>query len=554
MIILKGQGISEGVSFGTIFVNNFKEPNFENCKINDINIEIERYKQAEKFTLEYTNSLYEKMLKTVGKEEAEIFKSHEMMIRDKDFRNSIITFIKIQSFSAEKAILETSKKFKKFFSDMPDPYMKARALDIVDISKCMINYLTGNTNFYNSKDKTQKKILASKDFTPSEISLLSKDNLKGFLFSEGSLYSHSAILLRVMKIPGIICLKNQLTEELNGKYAVFDGSTGEVYVNPEDMVLNFFKNKKLDQKKSNIFLEQFKGKESISIDGKKVGLFCNMNNPNEIDQVLKSDGEGIGLLRSEFIYLNRDDYPSEETQYDIYKNILEKMNNKEVTIRTMDIGSDKKTSYFDLPFEHNPAMGYRGIRVCLDNLKLFKTQLRAIYKASVYGNVSIMFPMITCISEVKKIKKIISDIKIELLNEKIPFSKNIKIGVMIETPAAVMVSDEIAKEVDFFSIGTNDLTQYTLAVDRQNSKVGDMFDTHNKAVLRMIKIAIENAHKNNIKVCICGESASDESFLETYLALGVDKLSMSPPFILKMRKKILSTNVEKVKNKILSNI
>lgn len=554
MIILKGTGISEGIAFGKLFINTSQEWNFEKKESENSEIEIERYEKAEKQALEYTKLLYEKVLSSLGKDEAEIFKSHEAMIKDKDFKDSIIKAISSEKTSAEYAVWKTSKKFEKFFLDMPDPYMKGRAVDIIDISKCIINILMGKNNAFELENKSGNIILAATDFTPSEISSVDKNKVQGFLCADGSTYSHTSILLRVMKIPGVVCLKDQLSEEYNGKYVVFDGSSGEVYIDPEDMILKLFKNKKIEQEKSKKLLKTLKGKENITLDGKEIKVYANMNNPGEIDEIIENDSGGIGLLRSEFIYLGKKDFPSEDYQFEIYKDILQKMNQKEVIIRTIDIGSDKKTDYFNLPFEHNPAMGYRGIRVCLDNPEVFKTQLKAIYRASVYGNVSIMFPMISSVSEVMKIKKYLKEVEKELSENSIPFNKNIKKGIMIETPAAVAISDELAREVDFFSIGTNDLTQYTLAVDRQNSKVNTMFDTHHKAIIRMIKFVADNAHKNNIKVGICGESASDESLLETYLAIGIDELSMSAPFILKIREKIINTNISEIKENILKKI
>ncbi len=553
MVILKGTGVSEGIAFGRIFINKPKNSKSEKIEIKDANEEINRYKKAKKATLDYTKRLYDQVLKELGENEAEIFKAHEMMINDPDFENSIIGIITQEMANAEYAILKTSEIFSKIFLDMPDPYMKSRAMDVADISNCMINELSGKNSGESFGGLKGNVILAAEDFTPSEITSANKEKVAGFLCSEGSAYSHSSILLRVMKIPGIVCVKG-LEESYSGKEAIFDGSSGEVYIEPERPVVDFFKNKKLFEERSEKLLEKLKGKASVTLDGKKIKLCANMNNPDEIGAIAESDCDGIGLLRSEFIYLSAKELPTEEKQFEIYKNVLEKLKGKEVIIRTLDIGSDKKADYLNLPFEHNPAMGYRGIRICLDRPDIFKTQLRAIYRASAYGNVSIMFPMITSLDEIKEIKKYIKEVKEELKNEGKKIYENVKIGVMIETPAAVMISDELAKEVDFFSIGTNDLTQYTLAVDRQNGKVSKMFDTHNKSVLRMIKKVTENAHKNGITVGICGESAADESLIETYLAIGIDELSMSAPFLLKVKKKILEIKISNIKNKVLNSI
>lgn len=554
MIILKGLGVSEGIAFGKLLVNELSEEKIEKHEITDIDAEINRYKKAENSTLEYKRMLYKKTCETLGEEEALIFKSHEMMIQDNDYRNSIISIITEEKSNAEYAVQKTSEKFSNFFSEMPDPYMKERAMDIIDISKCILSSLMGNDIQKDAYSLNGDIILSAQDFTPSEISSADKNKIKGFLCSEGSTYSHTSILLRVMKIPGIVCLKEQLDKNYNGKNIIIDGSSGEVYIDPDDSTVEFFKNKQSERNKNNELLKNLIGKENITLDGQKIKLYANMNNPSEIDDILENDSEGIGLLRSEFIYLGRENPPSEEEQFQIYRNILERMSGKKVIIRTLDIGSDKRVDYLGLPFEHNPAMGYRGIRLCLDQPEIFKTQLRAIYRASVYGNVSLMFPMITSVSEIKEIKKYIDVVKKELSQENIKFSDNIEIGIMIETPSAVVISDILAKEVDFFSIGTNDLTQYTLAVDRQNSKVNTIFDTHHKSILRMIKIVVDNAHKNNIWAGICGESAADESLIETYLSIGLDELSMSAPCVLKVRKKILETDVSKIKNNILKNL
>lgn len=554
MIILKGLGVSEGIAFGKLLVNELEEKKIEKHEISDIDSEINRYKQAENSTLEYKRMLYKKTYETLGEEEALIFKSHEMMIQDNDYRNSIISIITEEKVNAEYAVYKTSEKFSDFFSEMPDPYMKERAMDIIDISKCILSSLVGNDITRDINSLNCNIILSAQDFTPSEISSANKNKIKGFLCSEGSAYSHMSILLRVMKIPGIVLLKEQLNKNYNGKDIIMDGSSGEVYIEPDDSTIEFFKNKQLEKNKNDDILKSLIGKENITIDNQKIKLCANMNNPSEIDDILKNDSEGIGLLRSEFMYLGRKSPPSEEEQFQIYKSILEKMSGKKVIIRTLDIGSDKRVDYLGLPFEHNPAMGYRGIRLCLDQSEIFKTQLRAIYRASAYGKISLMFPMITSVSEIDEIKKYVDVVKEELSQENIKFSDNIETGIMIETPSAVMISDILAKKVDFFSIGTNDLTQYTLAVDRQNSKVNTIFDTHHKSILRMIKIVVDNAHKNGIWVGICGESAADESLIETYLSMGIDELSMSAPYILKIRKKIIETDVSKIKNNILKNL
>lgn len=554
MIILKGLGVSEGIAFGKLFIDNPSKENFEKREIDDTKSEIIRYEKAKNSALEYTKMLYEKTYTTLGENEAAIFKSHEMMIQDNDYCGSIIRIITEEKSNAEYAVQKTSEIFSKFFSNMQDPYMQERAMDVKDISKCILDNLTNRHKFEDIATTKTDIILGAQNFTPSEITSSDRKKIKGFICNKGSAYSHTSILLRVMRTPAVMCLEKQLDLAYNGKNVIIDGDSGEVYIDPDDSTLAFFKNKQSENEESHRLLKSLRGKSNVTFDGCQIKLYANMNNPNEIDEILESDAEGIGLLRSEFMYLNRESPPSEEEQFQTYKNILEKMNGKELIIRTLDVGSDKHVEYLSLPSEHNPAMGYRGVRVCLDKPEIFKTQLRAIYRASAFGNVSLMFPMITSVSEVVEVKKYIEEVQQELTDQNIPFSKDIKTGVMIETPSAVMISDDLAKEVDFFSVGTNDLTQYTLAVDRQNSKVNAIFNTHHKSILRMIKTVVDNAHKQNIWVGICGESAADESLLETYLSIGVDELSMSSPYILKIRKKILETNVSDIKKSVLDSL
>ena len=554
MIVLKGVGASDGIAIAHL---NIESNNIQACEkrlIKDVELELKRYETAREQAICHTKSLYEKALADWGEKEAEIFKSHEMMLKDKDYRSSIEQIITQENSNAEYAIQETSKQFSKIFSDMSDPYMKSRAIDVTDISTCILNSLFCQSDSKVPRQFSNSTLLFKNDFAPSEISSFDKKTVKGILCSEGSLYSHTSILLRVMKIPSVVGIKDKLDDFLNGKLTIIDGSTGEVFIDPDEVTLKFFKNKKQEYTNSYFDLKSVRGKPSITTDGQIIKLYANMNNPEEIEEIIKNDSEGIGLVRSEFIYLGRKSFPTEEEQFKIYKEIIEKMNGKEVIIRTLDIGSDKRADYFELPKECNPALGYRGIRVCLEKSEVFLTQLKAIYRASNYGKVSIMFPMITSIEEVNEIKNHLKTVKEDLKVKNVPFSNDVKIGVMIETPAAVMISDELAKEVDFFSVGTNDLTQYTLAVDRQNSKVNSLFNAHHKSILRMIKMIVKNAHSAGIEVGICGESASDESLLETFLALGVDKLSMTSHSILKMRKLVLTSNVSKMKKNVLSNL
>ena len=424
--------------------------------------------------------------------------------------------------------------------------------DVKDIEMLILKYLINKDSSKVSYDA--ETIIFSKDLTPSEVSGMNKDFIKGCILSEGSSSSHASILARVRDIPMVIGLENSIKPEYEGMEVAIDSTEGKVYISPDTDTLVRLKEKKISLDKKKEALNNLKGKENITLDGHKINLYANIDNSNQIDEVLKSDAGGIGLFRSEFLYLCRDSEPSEDEQFEAYKCIAEKMNGNNVIIRTLDVGSDKNADYFEFDEEENPAMGYRGIRVCLDNPEMFITQLCAIYRASAYGKISIMFPMIASVEEVRAAKHYAEIARQRLTEKQIPFDKDVKLGVMIETPAAVMLSDILAKEVDFFSIGTNDLTQYTFAVDRQNSKVSKLFSSQNLAVLRMIKIAVDNAHSNGIWVGICGEMAADSSLTETFLSMGVDELSMSAPSILKIRKKVLETNVEEIREEILKKL
>ena len=430
--------------------------------------------------------------------------------------------------------------------------MRERAIDIIDISERIIDRLYGKER--KKLEEERPIIIGTTDLTPSEVSSLDKSKVRGFISSEGSACSHASIIAKVLRIPAVVGLGNQIIPEYNGMNVIIDSFSGTVYINPDEATTNRFIKKKKQNDKRRELLRFLKGKENITKDGQKINIYANINNPEELGEALENDAGGIGLFRSEFLYLNRSSYPTEEEQFKIYKNIAEKMGDKNVIIRTLDIGSDKRADYFNLPQEKNPAMGYRGIRICLDRPDIFKTQLRAIYRASAFGNISIMFPMIISIKEITHIKACIEIVKNELKEQGINFSDDVKIGAMIETPAAALISDDLAKEVDFFSIGTNDLAQYTLAIDRQNSKVNQMFEPEHKSILRMIKIVVDNAHKNGIWAGVCGELASNESLIETFLAIGIDELSMSASFILSTRKKVKETDVSKVKEKLLKNL
>ena len=550
MIVLKGNGVFGGISFGKLSV--YKKENFDISPsyVDDVDSEINRYKLAKERAKSELDSLYNSVLSKIGKEEADIFQIHKMMIDDADYCKGIEDRIKSQKVKAEYAILKISEEFIQMFSLMDDDYMKERAADVKDISMRLIKILCGKNEIVQEDEEC---IIGAEDLSPSETIELSGRNIKGFVTVSGSCNSHTAILAKTMGIPAVVGVGGRIKKEFDGCSVILDGYSGTVYINPEVTTIERLKKKQSLCEHENKYLQGLKGMENITKDGKKIEICANIGNASDINGVLQNDAEGIGLFRSEFLYLRRNSYPSEKHQYEIYKKVLQKMNDKKVIIRTLDIGADKKVSYFNLPKEENPAMGYRAIRICLDRPNIFKTQLRAIYRASVYGKVSIMFPMIISIDELKKAKKIIEEVKYELTEEGVKYSDDVEIGVMIETPAAVMISDELAKEVDFFSIGTNDLTQYTLAVDRQNNKINKMYDPHHKAILKMIKIVADNAHKNGIWVGICGELASDEELTETFLSFGIDELSMSAPFILNIRKKVRDTDVSKIKETIIKN-
>lgn len=554
MIVLKGIGVFKDISFGKVMVTLPRE-NVDKWSVGNVQKEIERYYSAKERAVKEIRGLYEKSLADCGASEAEIFAVHEMMIKDEDYENTILDIINNQNLNAEYAVFKASEKFSSIFENMDDSYMSQRAADVRDISQRIINCL--GKEKLNGKEghvALEPVILFGVEFTPSEVSSLDRARIKGFVSSKGSLYSHASIISKVLKIPSVVGVETEFDEKYNGKQVIIDGFTGEIYIDPTpEVVTEFLEKKKINDKRAQLLIS-LKGKKNITKDGRSIKIYANINGPEELDAAIENDAGGIGIFRSEFLYLNRKSHPSEEEQFEAYKKIVEGMNGKPVVIRTMDIGSDKRVDYFNLPEEKNPALGYRGIRICLDRPEILITQLRAIYRASVFGNVSIMFPMIVSLQEVIELKKIVEQVKKDLKNENILFANDIKIGIMIETPAAVLISDELAKEVDFFSIGTNDLTQYSLAIDRQNGRVGGRFNAHHPAVLRMIKMTAENAHKNGIEVGICGELAADESLTETFLALGIDELSMTPSFILNIRKKVLETDVGEARVRILDNI
>lgn len=552
MTILKGKGVFGGIAFGKISIYNREEFEIKRYRVEDTDSEIRRYESAKKIAIVQLQSLYEKALQEVGETNAMIFQIHQMMLEDLDYCESIINIIKNQNVNAEYAVGTTSDNFSEMFSSMDDSYMKERAADVRDVSKRLLKILADSLE--NVVSFNEPSIIAADDLAPSETVQLDKNKVLGFVTMRGSSSSHTAILARTMNIPAIIGVGSQLKDEFDGCEAIIDGYAGDVYINPDHDTIQKMREKQEAKERQAALLLELKGRENITVDGRHIEIFANIGNSSDVGAVLQNDAGGIGLFRSEFLYLENDDYPSEDQQFAVYKDVAEKMSGKKVIIRTLDIGADKQVDYFEMPHEENPAMGYRAIRMCLDRLDIFKTQLRALYRASAFGKIAIMFPMIISVDEVKKIKEIIKVVKKELEEDEIQFSNDVELGIMIETPAAAIISDDLAKEVDFFSIGTNDLSQYTLAIDRQNDKLTNIFDSHHKAILRLIKFVADNAHKNGIWVGICGELGADESLTETFLSMGIDELSVSPPYVLGIRKKVIETDVSKVKEKIIEAI
>ena len=528
-----GKSIFKGIAIGKILFYQKGEQPVKRVKIEDTAEQIKRYEDARAKAAEQLQGLYEKALKEVGEANAAVFEVHQMMLEDDDYIDSVVNIIETQQVNAEFAVATTGDNFAKMFAEMEDDYFKARAADVKDISERMVNILSGNESGGALGD--EPVIVVAEDLAPSETVQMDKEKLLAFVTRLGSANSHTAILARTMNIPALIEVDNK--EEWNGKMAVVDGYTGTFYIDPDEETLKKMQEKKEEDIKARELLQELKGKEDITVDGKHIKLYANIGGVKDVTSVLANDAAGIGLFRSEFLYLEADNYPDEEAQFQAYKTVAENMAGKKVIVRTLDIGADKQVDYFNLDHEENPAMGYRAIRICLDRRDIFRTQLRALLRASAYGNIGIMYPMIISVDEVKEIKKIVESIKAELTEKGIEYGE-VEQGIMIETPAAVMISDLLAEEVDFFSIGTNDLTQYTLAIDRQNSKLDNIYDSHHPAVLRMIQKTIENGHKAGCWVGICGELGADMTLTETFLKMGIDELSVSPTFVLPIRKLI----------------
>ena len=528
-----GKSIFKGIAIGKILFYQKGEQPVKRVKIEDTAEQIKRYEDARAKAAEQLQGLYEKALKEVGEANAAVFEVHQMMLEDDDYIDSVVNIIETQQVNAEFAVATTGDNFAKMFAEMEDDYFKARAADVKDISERMVNILSGNESGGALGD--EPVIVVAEDLAPSETVQMDKEKLLAFVTRLGSANSHTAILARTMNIPALI--EVDIKEEWNGTMAVVDGYTGTFYIDPDEETLKKMQEKKEEDIKARELLQELKGKEDITVDGKHIKLYANIGGVKDVTSVLANDAAGIGLFRSEFLYLEADNYPDEEAQFQAYKTVAENMAGKKVIVRTLDIGADKQVDYFNLDHEENPAMGYRAIRICLDRRDIFRTQLRALLRASAYGNIGIMYPMIISVDEVKEIKKIVESIKAELTEKGIEYGE-VEQGIMIETPAAVMISDLLAEEVDFFSIGTNDLTQYTLAIDRQNSKLDNIYDSHHPAVLRMIQKTIENGHKAGCWVGICGELGADMTLTETFLKMGIDELSVSPTFVLPIRKLI----------------
>lgn len=543
MIILHGKSVYNDICIGKISFFKRNESIIKRIKVQDSDTEIERFHNAKKLAVEQLSQLHKKMIKSVGEADAAIFEIHQMMLEDLDYCDSIENIIKSQKVNAEYAIGVTADNFSDMFLAMDDEYMRGRAADVRDVSERLINVLNGvDNNIIDDSD--QKYIIAADDLAPSETVQLDKSRVLGFILKNGSASSHTAILARSMGIPAIIGIGEQLLEEYDKADCIVDGFTGTIYIEPDKDTMKIMKEKQLEADRQKRLLLELKGKDNVTIDGTKINIYANIGSPADVAKVLYNDAGGIGLFRSEFLYLENDDFPTEEQQFAAYKQVAENMAGKKVIIRTMDIGADKQADYFKLKHEDNPALGYRAIRICLTQTDIFKTQLRALYRAAMFGNISIMYPMITSVEEVIKIKEIVSEVKEELTAQGIPFKDDVETGIMIETPAAALISDELAKEVDFFSVGTNDLTQYTLAIDRQNRMLEPFCNTHHKAVLKLIRMAADNAHKEGKWIGICGELGADITLTEEFLKMGIDELSVSANMVLKVRDKVRSINLK----------
>ena len=540
MQIYNGKSVFGGIAIGKISVYQKKEQQVKRVKIDDPEQEMARYEKAKVEGIKQLQGLYDKALREVGEANAAIFEVHQMMMEDDGYNESVENIIRSQGVNAEYAVATTGDNYAQMFSAMDDDYMRERAADVHDISERLLTILNGEET--GAVDADEPKIIVAEDLAPSETVQLDKDKVLSFVTVKGSLNSHTAILARTMAIPALVNTSVSLESEMDGRLGIVDGADGTFYVDPDEETLAEMKKRQEEDLSRKQLLLTLKGKENVTLDGQKVMLYANIGNIKDLATVIQNDAGGIGLFRSEFIYLEKEDFPTEEEQFQIYRQVAQTMAGKRVIIRTLDIGADKQCDYFHMEHEENPALGCRAIRICLTRPEIFKTQLRALFRASAFGKIAIMYPMITSVQEVRKIKEIVEEVKAELTSQGVEFG-NPEQGIMIETPAAAIISDDLAKEVDFFSIGTNDLSQYTMAIDRQNPQLDLFFDPHHPAVLRMISLVMENAHKAGIWAGICGELGADQSLTKEFLAMGVDELSVSPGSILPLRKIILETNV-----------
>ena len=536
---IQGKSVYSGVAIGRLAIYRKSENQVKREKITDTAKEVKRFEDAKDTAKQQLAGLYDKALKEVGEVNAAIFEVHQIMLNDLDYIESITNMIEGQQVNAEYAVATTGDTFSEMFAAMDDDYMRERAADVRDVSNRVVSILQGNGG--NGLNADEPVILLADDLAPSETVQLDKSKVLSFVTRHGSTNSHTAILARTMNIPALIGV--DFPEDVDGKMGIVDGYEGRIIIDPPVSVMEAYQKKKAEDEEKKRLLQELKGKENITKDGTKINLYANIGSVGDVASVLANDAGGIGLFRSEFLYLESRDYPTEEEQFAAYRKVAEAMAGKKVIIRTLDIGADKQVDYFGLDKEDNPAMGYRAIRICLDRREVFKTQLRALYRASYYGTIAIMFPMIISVTEVQTIKKIIEEVKKELDEEKSPY-KDVELGIMIETPAAVMMSEELAQEVDFFSVGTNDLTQYTLAIDRQNPKLDNIYDSHHPAILKMLKMIVDNGHKGGCWVGICGELGADTTLTETFLRMGFDELSVSPSMILKVRQEIRSLDLK----------
>ena len=551
MITIQGKGVSAGIGMGPLYFYRRAKTEIPNYTVEDTNAEWLRFKGAQSVAIDQLGELAEKARVEAGDEAAFLFETHQMMAEDLDYEEAIQGMIE-DGHNAEYAVDTVAAQFAEMFASMDDAYMQGRAADVKDVSSRILGILCGVVQ--GGIDSPVPVLLASDDLAPSETIQLDKSKILGFVTSFGSSSSHTAILARTLGIPSVVGLGDQLDPIYEGRQVVVDGATGAVIVDPTEDVLADFTKKREEQLRQQALLQQLKGQPNETLDGKSIRIYCNIGSPEDVDSVLVNDGGGIGLFRSEFLYLNSKTYPTEEEQFEAYKKVLTDMGDKEVIIRTCDIGADKQIDYFELPKEENPAMGMRALRISLSRPGFFRTQLRSLYRASAYGNLGIMFPMVTSVWEVRETKKLIESVKKELDAEGLPYSDHVEIGIMIETPAAAILSDRLAKEVDFFSCGTNDLTQYTLACDRQNNDLGRFYDPHHLSVVRLLKMVVENAHKNGVWVGICGELGADLEMTETFLAIGVDELSVTPRAVLPLRNKVRNTNVGETAPAIIAAI